>query len=140
MPNLEDVQCDECNKILSNKQGLQRHKWRQHGEPQFESDICHEHFRDPDYLQDHHQVEYLKIPFHCVLCNKDYSSKRTLLGHNKLYHLNANSGEVFTCSHYGKQFISQGICLCLEKFQVLNVKKRLLLNCTLNSMREGTKN
>ena len=63
MPSLEDVQCDECNKILSNKQGLQRHKWRQHGEPQFESDICHEHFRDPDYLQDHHQVEHLKIPF-----------------------------------------------------------------------------
>ena len=80
-------------------------------------------------MQDHHQVEHLKIPLHCVLCNKDYSSKRTLLGHNKLYHLIANSGEVFTCSHCGKTFISQGLCLCLKKFHhVLNVKKRLQLH------------
>ena len=77
--------CGICNKAFKKNAILTKHK-QTHGQHRFECDICKKSFiRRFDALR-HRPIHQKKKPFKCPACNKEYSSKRTLIYHVRQNH------------------------------------------------------
>ena len=75
-------------------------------------------FRDPITVKDHYKYVHENMRFACEVYERQFRNQTNLKRRNKTFH-ETSSEEVPPCAECGK---------------------RWLLNCTLTSMREGTKN
>ena len=76
-----EVQCDECNKIFSNKSVLGKHKRRVHG--QYKCDKCNRGFQTEILLEKHSQQHLGLRPFACGICANSFAEEGDLKTHQK---------------------------------------------------------
>ena len=77
----EKVQCNDCGKVLADKDGLRKHMRRHRGEEECHCDICGKRFCTKGTLKRHQNVHTGLKPFECDDCGKRFTQKENMIQH-----------------------------------------------------------
>lgn len=79
------VECDICQKKLSSRNCLSKHRKIHTEKPKFECDICSKPFRDSCSLKVHRRIHTGEKPYTCEIenCNRKFSDPSTYYYHKK---------------------------------------------------------
>ena len=88
MTNQDAHSCDQCNKQLSSKGNLARHRQVYHGVHKFQCHQCEYHGDDKNFLKDHREKNHPKMvkTYPCDLCIHISNVKYNLLKHKQIKH------------------------------------------------------
>lgn len=98
-------QCDECEKVFTQKGNLKFHLLQHFGHLPFSCEICGKQFRQSSALNYHMTMHTNEKPFPCHICSKRYRGRYGLKDHLKR-HSNANILKKL-CTICGKGFTSK---------------------------------
>lgn len=108
-PKPKMIACDICQKILSNKCALRRHKAAVHNVGRinlpYTCKICDSHWPSNASLETHHLVKHTtERNFKCAVCAKSFATKPLLASHITRIHCVTKD---FICDTCGKAFKNQ---------------------------------
>ena len=95
--NKEKVKCDICGVFLQSN-SLVVHKKRIHSKMRWNCDFCARHFSSNDYLKWHVMRNHEKVPWKCGICSKPFQSEK-----DKILHEESSHPEI-KCDHCDKTF------------------------------------
>lgn len=103
------VACDVCQKILSNRSALRRHKTSVHkiGRKNlpYHCQICDTRWPTKHTLESHHLTKHTtERNFKCAVCEKNFVTKQNLVSHINRIHCSTKD---FICHTCGKSFKSR---------------------------------
>ncbi|GFY45074.1 hypothetical protein TNIN_368981 [Trichonephila inaurata madagascariensis] len=104
----KSFQCDVCEKKLSSKQNLARHKHLHTGTPPYLCSVCGKGFRQYANFKEHMRRHTGEKPFRCNVCQKCFSGSSNLTVHIRTH----TKEKPFQCP------------LCKNKFSQSNNLKR----------------
>lgn len=79
----EELMCESCGKIFSNKYNFQKHRLIHSGQKPFLCGECGKSFRQKNHLVDHQRIHSGNRPFVCNICSKTFSQKQNLKKHQQ---------------------------------------------------------
>ena len=97
------VQCNICNRTLSNKHNLKIHMRIHNEEKAFKCNLCGRKFRMEQTLRDHIRRHTGERPYQCAICGSRYPTNKSL----RVHVIRHGIKEKFTCSDCGKDFSSK---------------------------------
>lgn len=84
----EKVMCPECGILLGNMRALQIHRGKEHVlalNMVWSCKHCNTHFKEVSEFKKHLREVHSEKDFHCIICGKDCTDKRTLYYHEQLH-------------------------------------------------------
>lgn len=79
----EELMCESCGKIFTNKYNFQKHRLIHSGQKPFLCGECGKSFRQKNHLVDHQRIHSGNRPFVCDICSKTFSQKQNLKKHQQ---------------------------------------------------------
>uniref|UniRef100_K1R865 C2H2-type domain-containing protein n=2 Tax=Magallana gigas TaxID=29159 RepID=K1R865_MAGGI len=79
----EELMCESCGKIFTNKYNFQKHRLIHSGQKPFLCGECGKSFRQKNHLVDHQRIHSGNRPFVCDVCSKTFSQKQNLKKHQQ---------------------------------------------------------
>lgn len=138
-PKLKMIACNICQKILSNKSALRRHKAAVHNmggiNLSYTCQICDTHWPSNASLQTHHLTKHTsERNFKCAVCEKGFATKPLLVSHINRVHCCTKD---FICDTCGKSFKTQAY---LNTHYLVHSKKKTFIcpDCGASYRQEAT--
>ena len=92
--------CEICNKVFTQKGGLNRHLRSHTGEKRFKCSHCDKEFANKFEVTPHERIHTGEKPYKCSYCDRKFAHQRTVIRH-----VLTHTGEKpFRCSYCNKQF------------------------------------
>ena len=79
-------ECNQCDKIYSNKQNLIRHKESFHLGVKYPCDQCELQFTQQGHLRTHIQSKHEGVKYNCDQCDQQFTTKISLFTHIRSWH------------------------------------------------------
>lgn len=79
--SFEELICESCGKLFTNKYNFQKHRLIHSGQKPFLCGECGKSFRQKNHLVDHQRIHSGNRPFVCDVCSKTFSQKQNLKKH-----------------------------------------------------------
>ncbi|GFS43102.1 zinc finger protein 98 [Trichonephila inaurata madagascariensis] len=92
----DHFKCEECQKYLSSKSSLYRHRLIHTGIKPFQCEKCHQTFNQKSNLTTHKRIHTGQKPFECEKCHRTFNQKGNLTTHK--------------CQHTGKKPFECEVC------------------------------
>ncbi len=96
--------CSRCNRVFTNRTALQKHIFSKHEDSSSKPQKCHlcpKAFISKSSLLRHLKAHQGIYTYTCAYCDKGFSTKEHLKGHEAKFH---TGEELFKCSVCGKTF------------------------------------
>ncbi|XP_062303897.1 LOW QUALITY PROTEIN: zinc finger protein 260-like [Osmerus eperlanus] len=110
-------QCQQCNKIFSQKSNLVSHMRTHTGEKSYQCQECNKWFSQKSNLVIHMRTHTGEKPYECQRCNKRFAQKGNLVEHMRIH----TGDKPYKCQECSKLFSKSG---SLEKHMRIHIGEK----------------